>query len=156
MITAAHRKHFGGLIFEGALWVEENEQRRTMGRWVPSEFLTLQTIEEVPLTGVSSLVDLEVLGAGKHFAAGRKRTGERFLAGVHSDVVHQLVFGLKGAPIAGASEPEAGMGGALRASHMIHGQMGDDLLHRVEDFVARFAASIGGCRGRCRTNRGQS
>lgn len=92
---------------------------------------------------MGSLVDLEVLGTGKHFAAGRKWAGERLFSGVHPDVIDQLVLGLEGPPVAGAAEPEAGMGCAFRAADVVHRQMGHNLLHRVEHLVARFPTAIG-------------
>lgn len=55
------------------------------------------------------LVDLQVLGARKHFSAAVVWTRERLLARVHSDVVHQLVLGLEWAPVAATAHPEAGV-----------------------------------------------
>ena len=46
-------------------------------------------------TCVNSFVYLEVLGACKDLAAGWVRARERFLSGVNSYVVHQLVLGLE-------------------------------------------------------------
>ena len=48
-----------------------------------------------------SLVYLEVLRAGKDLAAAGEGAGERFLAGVDPDMVHQLVLRLEG-----PSQPE--------------------------------------------------
>lgn len=96
-----------------------------------------------PLTGVSALVDLEILRSGKHFAAGRKRAGERLLSGVHPDVVDQLVLGLEGPSVAGAAEPKAGMGCALGSTDVIHRKMRHDVMHRLEHSVARLATAVG-------------
>lgn len=108
------------------------------------------------LTGMGSLVDLEVLGTGKHFAAGRKRAGERLFSGVHPDVIDQLVLGLEGPPVAGATEPEAGVGCALGAADVVHRQVGHNLLHRVEHLVARFPTAIGDGSGGHGVERGQA
>lgn len=54
-----------------------------------------------------SLVDLQVLGAGKHLSATVIRTRERLLARMHSDMVNQLVLGLERTPVAATTQPEA-------------------------------------------------
>lgn len=66
------------------------------------------------------LVDLEVLGPGEHLAAAGERAGERFLAGVHPDVIDELVLGLEGPAVTRASLPEARVRGALRSAHVLH------------------------------------
>jgi len=95
------------------------------------------------LTCMRPLVDLEVLAPGEDLAATRVRAGERFLAGVDADVVDQLVLGLERASVARAAHPEAGVGGALGSAHVLHGQVGDDLVHRVEYLVAGLPAARG-------------
>lgn len=86
-----------------------------------------------------SLVYLQVLRARKHLAASLERTRERLLAGVHPDVIDQLVLGLERPPVALASHPEARVLRALRSAHMLDGQMADDLAHRAEHLAAMLA-----------------
>lgn len=65
--------------------------------------------------------------------------GEWLFTGMNSNMINQLIFGLEGAAIARTTNPVANMGGTLGSSHMLHRQMGDDLVHRMEYFVAGFA-----------------
>ena len=89
------------------------------------------------LTCVRPLVNLEVLAAGKHFPATRERARERLLAGVHADVIHELVLCLERAPVATAALPEARVIGALGPADVLHRDVRDDLVHRAEQLVAR-------------------
>lgn len=88
-----------------------------------------------------SLVDLEVLGACKHLSAAVVGTGEGLLTGVYSDVVDQLVLGLKGTPVAATAHPEARVDRALGTADMLHRQMRDNVLHRVEGLAARLSVA---------------
>jgi hypothetical protein len=58
-------------------------------------------------TGMSPLVYLEILAASKDFAASGERARKRFLAGMHSNVIDQLVLGLERLSMATTVEPEA-------------------------------------------------
>lgn len=91
------------------------------------------------LTSMRPLVDLEVLGAGEDLPAAGEGAGEGLLARVHADVVDQLVLGLEGAAVARAALPEAGVRGALRAAHVLHGEVRHDLVHGGEQLVAHLA-----------------
>ena len=84
-----------------------------------------------------ALVDLQVLGAGKHFSAPVIGTREGLLARMHSDVVHQLVLGLEGTPVPTAAHPEARVDRALGSADVLHRQMRHYVLHRVEGLAAR-------------------
>ena len=88
-------------------------------------------------TCVNSLVDLEVFRPGKDLATSREGAGEWLLPGVHSDMIDQLVLGLEGPELPGAVLPEAGVVGDLWASHVLDGDVSDDLVQGSEDLVAR-------------------
>lgn len=83
------------------------------------------------------LVDLEVLGPGEHLAAAGKRTGEGFLAGVHPDVIDELVLGLEGPAVTRASLPKARVRGALGSAHVLHRQVRHDIVEGVEELAAQ-------------------
>lgn len=83
-----------------------------------------------------ALVNFEVLRASEYFAAAAERTREGFLAGVHADVVHELVFGFEGLAFAAAVLPVARVGAGLGTADVLHCQMGDDVVHGVEGSVA--------------------
>ena len=89
------------------------------------------------LTGMSPLVDLEVLGPGEHFAAAGEGTRKRFFSRMNTNVIHKFVLCLEGPTVAGAALPEAGVGGALRSSDMLHGEVRHDLVHRGERLATR-------------------
>lgn len=88
-----------------------------------------------------SFVNLQVLGPGEHLPTTREGTGEGLLARMNPDVVDQLVFGLEGPPIPAAALPAARVRGALRPSHVLHGQMRHYLMHRAEVLPAVFPRS---------------
>lgn len=90
---------------------------------------------------MSPFVDFQIFRTGKNFAASRKRTRERLFAGMDADVIDQLVFGLKWAPIATAFLPKANVILGLRTSDMFHRQMGDNFVHTSENSAARFFRS---------------
>ena len=85
------------------------------------------------------LVDLEVLGAREHLAAAGKGAREGLLSRVHPDVVHQLVLGLEGSPVARARGPEARVRRALGATDVFHCEVRHDLVHAVEELAALLA-----------------
>lgn len=85
-----------------------------------------------------SLVYFEILRPGKHLATTRKRARERLLPGVHPDVVHQLVFGLKRSPISWTSLPTTSMSRALRSTDVLHSQMSHNLMHAPKVFPTLF------------------
>lgn len=84
----------------------------------------------------------QILRSGEHFAARWKRTGEWFFAGVHANVIDQFVFGLKWSAIARTAHPEAGVRCAFGPANMLHRQMGDNFMHRIERFAATLSAAI--------------
>lgn len=52
-------------------------------------------------------------------------------------MIHKFVFGFERLSFPGAVLPEADVVGLLRSPHMLHRQMGHELVHRAESFVAR-------------------
>ncbi|RMZ96607.1 hypothetical protein BpHYR1_029101 [Brachionus plicatilis] len=94
-----------------------------------------QREKRVP-TCVGSFVYFEVFGAGEHFSAADERTRKGFFAGVHPDVIDELVLGLERLELAGTVLPEACVRGAVRPADMVHRQMGDDVVHGVKEAVA--------------------
>lgn len=90
------------------------------------------------LTGVCALMNLEVLAACEDLAAAHMGTGEGLLAGMNAYVIDQFVLGLEGAPVARAPRPVADVRGALGSADVLHRQMRNDLLHRMEHLIARF------------------
>ena len=83
---------------------------------------------------MSALVYLEVLGAREDLAAAREGAGEGLLAGVHADVVDELVFGLEGLALARTVLPEADVTALLGAAHVLHGDVVHQLVHGPESF----------------------
>lgn len=92
-------------------------------------------------TCMSALVDLEVLGAREDLAAARERAGEGLLAGVHADVVDELVLGLEGLAFARTVLPEADVAALLWATHVLHHDMVHQLVHGAESFGAGLGAA---------------
>ena len=74
---------------------------------------------------MNAFVDLEVLGAREHLAAGRVRARERSLSGVHSDVVDELVLGLEGPVKSFTAAPVARVVRLLSAADVVDRQVGD-------------------------------
>ena len=89
------------------------------------------------LTRVRPLVDFEVLRPGKDLPTSREWAGEGLFSGVDPDVVDQLILGLERPPVPGAVLPEAGVVCNLRATHVLHGDVGDNLMHGAVDLAAR-------------------
>ena len=83
-----------------------------------------------------SLVYLEVLRAGEHFAAAGERACERLLSSVRADVVDQLVFGLEGRGFTRAFLPAAHMSALLRTPHVLHRDVRDQLVHGAVGLAA--------------------
>jgi len=81
-------------------------------------------------------MDLEILGPSEDLAAARVRTWKRFLAGVNSDVVNQLVLGFERLVGAFTTAPVAGVIRLFRSAHVIDGQMSHQLHHRRESSTA--------------------
>lgn len=122
-------------------------------------FLSIAAIGKLPITTVkftferlfpcmSALVDLEVLGAREDLAAARERAGEGLLAGVHADVVDELVLGLEGLALARTVLPKADVAALFRAAHVLHCDVVHQLVHGAESFGAGLDAAV---RGRRRT-----
>lgn len=86
---------------------------------------------------MGALVDFEILGPGEHLAASLERARERFLAGVHPDVVDQLVLGLERPALALATVPEARVRRALGPADVLDRDVRHDVLHGAEHFTAR-------------------
>lgn len=90
------------------------------------------------LTGVSSLMNLEILASGEHLAARGKGTGEGFFAGMNANMVDKFVLGFERSATAWTVAPEARVVGALWPANMFHRDVTDNLVHRVKALVARF------------------
>lgn len=82
-------------------------------------------------------MDFQVLGTGEHLAASLERARERFLAGVHTDVVDQLVLGLERPAFALAPQPEARVRRALGPADVLDRDVRHDVLHGAEHLSAR-------------------
>ena len=93
-------------------------------------------ILSLAVTCVSSLVDLEVLGAGEEAVAAREGAHEGLLPGVHPHVVDQLVLGLEGLALPGALLPVARVVRVLGAADVVDGEVVDDVVHGVEHLPA--------------------
>lgn len=88
------------------------------------------------LTGVSALMDLQVLGSGKDFGTLWEGTRERLFSGMHANVVNQLVLGLERFPGSRTVQPETCVIVHFWSSHMFHCDVRHDLRHRGEHLVA--------------------
>jgi len=86
---------------------------------------------------MSAFVYFEILRAGKHLATPLERARERFFAGVHSDVVDQLVLGLERTALALATVPKARVRRALGPADVLDSDVRHDVLHRTEHLAAR-------------------
>lgn len=86
----------------------------------------------------------QVLRSGEDFPARGKRAWERFLTGVNPDVIDEFVLGLEGSSVSGATLPEARVRRALRSAHVFDGQMGDDVVERIEEFAAQLSSCWSG------------
>lgn len=91
-----------------------------------------------------SLVDLEVFAARKQLAAAFEAAGERLLAGVDSDVVHQLVFRLERLPVSTTLLPVARMVRLLGSPHVLNAHMRGQVGDMVEELgTGAFARPLG-------------
>jgi len=88
---------------------------------------------------MGAFVYLQILRAGKQFAAPRERTGERFFPGMHTQMVDQFVFGLEGEPCPGTVFPVANVLRALVDADMVLGQMLHNVHHDEELLAAGLA-----------------
>lgn len=89
-----------------------------------------------------SFVDFQVFRPGEYFPTSRERAWERFLARVHTDVVDELVLGLKRFPFSRTVVPVADVIGLLGAADMVHGHMSDHFVHGAESPVASLFGSV--------------
>ena len=99
--------------------------------------ILLQSNDCVSVTCVDSLVDFQVFRSGKDLATTRKRTRERLLSRVDSDVINQFVLGLEWPPVPGTVFPVAGVVCYLRSTDMLHCDMSNDFVKGSENLVAR-------------------
>jgi len=95
-------------------------------------------------TCMSSLMNLKVLAACEHFSTTWKRTLERSLSSVNSDVVDELVLGLERPSVASTAEPAARVVGLLGTTDVFDCQVDDGFLDAGERATTR--ACSGGCR----------
>lgn len=78
----------------------------------------------------------EILGPGKHLATTLERARERFLSGVHPDVVDEFILGLERTALALAPMPEARVRRALGSADVLDCDVRHDVLHGTEHFAA--------------------
>ena len=62
--------------------------------------------------------------------------GEGFFPGMNPNMIDQLVLGLEGPPLPGAVGPVATVVSDLGAAHMIHCEVGHDVVHGVVRLLA--------------------
>lgn len=89
-----------------------------------------------------SFVDFQILRSGEYFPTSGERAGERFLARVHADVVDEFVLGLKRFPFSRTVLPKADVVALLGPADVLHGHMGDHLVHGAESPVASLLGSV--------------
>ena len=86
-----------------------------------------------------SLVYLQVLRASEQLPTPRKRTWERFLTSVYTEMVDQFVFRFECNTGSLAILPEAHVLGRVVEANMVFGQVLDDIHHDEELFATGFA-----------------
>ena len=84
-------------------------------------------------------MDLQVLRSGKVLVTARKWAGERFLPGMNSHMVDQLVLGLERPQLSRAVFPEASVVGDLRTADVLNSDVSDYLVKAAENLVARLS-----------------
>lgn len=87
---------------------------------------------------VRPLVDFKILGSGKNFSTARERAGERFLSGVHANVIHKFVFSFKRFAFPRTLFPKTDMVRLLGSSDVLHRHMRNQLVHGAVSFGAKF------------------
>lgn len=84
------------------------------------------------------LVDFKIFRSGKNFSTAWEGAGERFLSGVHTDVIHKFVFGFKRFAFPRTLFPKTDMVRLLGSSDVLHRHMRDQLVHGAVSFGAKF------------------
>lgn len=87
-------------------------------------------------TGVCSFMDFQIFRSGKYFSTSGERTRKRFLSGVHSDMIHKFILCFKRFPFPGTFFPKANVIRLLWSPNVLHRQVGHELVHGAESFVA--------------------
>lgn len=82
-------------------------------------------------------VYLQVFRSGKYFPAAGEWTRKGFLPCVHSNVIHQLIFGFERSSVSRAALPKTRVCRALRSTDVFHCEVRDDFVHTREQFVAQ-------------------
>lgn len=96
------------------------------------------TLEKILiLTCMCPFVNLQIFRSGKYFPAAGEWTRKGFFPCVHSNVVHQLVFGFEGSSVSRAALPKTRVSRTLGAADVFHCQVRDDFVHTREQFVAQ-------------------
>ncbi len=88
------------------------------------------------LTGVCSFMDFQIFRSGKYFSTAGEWTRKRFLSGVHSDMIHKFILCFKRFSFPGTFFPNANVIRLLRSPNVLHRQVGHELVHGAESFVA--------------------
>ena len=81
-------------------------------------------------------MDLQVLRPGEYLATAREGTGEGFLSGVDPQMVDEFVLGFERLALPTALLPVTGVVRLLGSPHVVDGQVGHDVVHRVEHLPA--------------------
>ena len=87
-------------------------------------------------------MDLQVLRPGEYFPAAGEGAGEGFLSSVDPQMVDQFVLGFEGFALPGTLLPVAGVVGLLGSPHVVDGEVGHDVVHRVEHLPAHLACLL--------------
>ena len=116
--------------------------RKKLFKVQPAPANTTYSFKYVFFTCVNPLVDLEILRPGKDLSTAGKGAGEGFLSSVHPEVVDQLVLCLERFLLSWTLLPVAGVVRDLRPANVVDGEVGDDVVHRVELLVASLSTVL--------------
>ena len=85
---------------------------------------------------MNPLVDLQILRPSENLATAREGAREGLLSSVDAEVVDQLVLCLERLLLARALLPVTGVVRDLGPANVVDGEVGDNVVHRVELLVA--------------------
>lgn len=91
---------------------------------------------ERSFAGVRSFMDFQVFGSGEGLTASCERAFERFLPGVHPDMVDQFVFRFEGEASPGTATPVTCVIRLLGTANVFLSDVHHDVRHLGEDFHA--------------------
>lgn len=90
-------------------------------------------------------VDFEIFAPRKHFAAAGERAWEGLLAGVHPNVVHQLVFGFEGLTLARTVLPQTRVIRLLRSANMFDSDVGHYVVNAGKHLLTDLLRAVLSC-----------